>query len=101
MFPSATVTTFYSFLHCLPRAPSVSRDTYFINHNHSYSLQDSAAQKKALFAHIENVKLLVLGMEQRLQTREEKLTKTIEKAEKESQRFEVLRKDVAAVAVDG
>ncbi|KAJ3502770.1 hypothetical protein NMY22_g18475 [Coprinellus aureogranulatus] len=46
--------------------------------------QDSAAQKQALFAHIENVKLLVLGMEQRLQTREDKLTKTIEKAEKET-----------------
>jgi hypothetical protein len=54
-----------------------------------------------LFAHIENVKLLVLGMEQRLQTREGKLTKTIEKAEKESQRFEILRKDVAEIAVDG
>ncbi|TEB32487.1 hypothetical protein FA13DRAFT_1662822 [Coprinellus micaceus] len=61
----------------------------------------AAAQKEALFAHIENVKLLVLGMEQRLQTREGKLTKTIEKAEKESQRFEILRKDVAEIAVDG
>jgi hypothetical protein len=35
--------------------------------------------------------MLILGMEQRLQLREEKLTKTVERAEKEGKRFEELR----------
>ena len=44
-------------------------------------------------AHVEQVRLLVLGMEERLRTREEKLVKTMEKADQESHRFEVLNKD--------
>jgi len=39
-------------------------------------------------AHIEQVRMLILGMEQRLQTREDKLMKTIECAETEGARFE-------------
>jgi hypothetical protein len=42
-------------------------------------------------AHIEQVRMLVLGMEQRLQLREDKLIKTVERAEKEGKRFEELR----------
>ncbi|THH27243.1 hypothetical protein EUX98_g6947 [Antrodiella citrinella] len=45
-------------------------------------------------ARIEQVRLLIMGMEQRLQTREDKLVKGIEKAEAESARFEELRKQV-------
>lgn len=39
-------------------------------------------------AHIEQVRLLILGMEQRLQSREDKLVKTIQRAEAEGARFE-------------
>jgi len=39
-------------------------------------------------AHIEQIRLLILGMEQRLQGREDKLVKTIDKAEAETAKFE-------------
>jgi hypothetical protein len=55
--------------------------------------QSSKASVEAAKAHVEQVRLLVLGMEERLRTREEKLVKTMEKADQESHRFEVLRKD--------
>ena len=55
--------------------------------------QSSKANVEATKAHVEQVRLLVLGMEERLRTREEKLVKTMEKADQESHRFEVLRKD--------
>jgi len=51
-----------------------------------------------MLAHVEQVRLLVLGMEQRLQTREEQLTRTIEKAESESHRFEEARQEIAATS---
>lgn len=51
------------------------------------------ASLEATMSHVEQVRLLVLGMEERLRTREEKLVKTMEKADQESHRFEVLRKD--------
>jgi hypothetical protein len=44
-------------------------------------------------AQVEQVRLLVLGMEERLRVREEKLVKTMEKADQESHKFEVLQKD--------
>lgn len=53
--------------------------------------QDAA---QATLSHIEQVRLLILGMEQRLQVREEKLTKTVEKAEREGERFDDMRKEV-------
>jgi len=56
----------------------------------------SQATIDATMAHIEQVKLLILGMDQRLQSREEKLNKTIEKAETEGMKFEGMRKDVMA-----
>jgi len=56
------------------------------------SISNETAQ--ATLAHIEQVRLLILGMEQRMQAREQKLTKTVQKAEKESGRFEKMRKEV-------
>ncbi|KAH9964104.1 hypothetical protein BC827DRAFT_1154103 [Russula dissimulans] len=47
-------------------------------------------------AQVEQVRLLVLGMEERLRVREAKLVKTMERADQESHRFEVLRKDATA-----
>ena len=43
--------------------------------------------------HVEQVRLLVLGMEERLRVREEKLVKVMEKADQECNRFESLHKD--------
>lgn len=47
-------------------------------------------------AFVEQVRLLVLGMEQRLQSREEKLLKSIEKAEAEGAKFEELKRQAVA-----
>ncbi|KAF6742783.1 hypothetical protein DFP72DRAFT_158782 [Ephemerocybe angulata] len=60
---------------------------------------NAGAKRRALFANIEQMKLLILGMEQRAAAREENLVKTMERAEKEGGRFEALRKDLAEVAV--
>jgi hypothetical protein len=54
----------------------------------------SKASVEETMAQVEQVRLLVLGMEERLRVREEKLVKTMEKADQESHRFEVLRKDL-------
>lgn len=51
-------------------------------------------QQQAMLAHVEQVRMLILGMEQRLQTREEKLVKTVERAESEGRKFEEVRKEV-------
>ncbi|KAF9450005.1 hypothetical protein P691DRAFT_702193 [Macrolepiota fuliginosa MF-IS2] len=59
------------------------------------SSQESVPDRQQTLAHIEQVRLLILGMEQRLQTREDKLIKTIEQAEGESRRFEQLRKEIS------
>ena len=50
----------------------------------------------ATLAHIEQVRLLILGMDQRLEAREKVLGKTVEKAEKEAKRFEDLQKEVSS-----
>jgi len=52
------------------------------------------ANVEETMAQVEQVRLLVLGMEERLRAREEKLVKTMEKADQEGHRFEVLRKDL-------
>lgn len=56
----------------------------------------SRASGDAAIPHVEQVRLLVLGMEERLRVREEKLVKAMEKADQESHRFESLRKDAQA-----
>jgi hypothetical protein len=54
----------------------------------------SVQSREATLAHIESIRLLVLGIEQRLQTREEKLVKTVERAENEGKKFESLRQEL-------
>lgn len=44
--------------------------------------------------HVQQIRMLIMGMEERLTTREEKLQKEIQKAESESQRFEELQHQV-------
>ena len=54
------------------------------------------ASGDAELLHVEQARLLVLGMEERLRAREEKLVKAIEKADQEGHKFESLRKDALA-----
>ncbi|GBE77592.1 hypothetical protein BKA93DRAFT_781660 [Sparassis latifolia] len=54
--------------------------------------QAQASKQEASTTQIEQVRLLILGMEQRLQSREEKLLQTVEHAEAEGSRFEEMRK---------
>jgi hypothetical protein len=51
---------------------------------------------EATKAYVEQVRLLVLGMEQRLQAREAKLMKTVEYAEGESTKYEEAKKQVSS-----
>lgn len=69
-----------------------------ISHPPTFSDANQEDQRQAGLAHIEQVRLLVLGMEQRLQKREEKLSRTVERAEHESRRYEQLSKDVVIEA---
>lgn len=54
----------------------------------------SHATAEATLAQVEQMRLLILGMQQRLQTREETLTKAIERAEGEGMKFEELRRSM-------
>ncbi|KAF9528147.1 hypothetical protein CPB83DRAFT_907075 [Crepidotus variabilis] len=47
-------------------------------------------------AHLEQLRMLILGMEQRLEVREEKLVKVVEKAEAEGKRYEAAAASVGA-----
>jgi len=63
----------------------------------SQNQQQSEQQKKsveAAIAHIEQVKLMILGMDQRLETRETEIAANIKRAQGESSRFEEMRKQV-------
>ncbi|KII93008.1 hypothetical protein PLICRDRAFT_99923 [Plicaturopsis crispa FD-325 SS-3] len=57
----------------------------------------SSGAPEASQVHVEQVRLLILGMEQRLQAREEKLVKSVQRAEAEGARFEEMRKEVVGV----
>ncbi|PPQ89981.1 hypothetical protein CVT25_009620 [Psilocybe cyanescens] len=46
------------------------------------------AQRQAALAQIEQVRMLILGMDQKLDVREDKLTKMLERAEEEGRRYE-------------
>ncbi|OAX37711.1 hypothetical protein K503DRAFT_692885 [Rhizopogon vinicolor AM-OR11-026] len=53
----------------------------------------------ATLTQVEQIRLLILGMEQRLQNREEKLAKTIEHAEAQEIKCDALKKEVMAAKV--
>jgi hypothetical protein len=52
------------------------------------------ATKEAMQGHLEQVRLLIIGMEKRLSVREEALNKAIARAEGEGKRFEDLGQSV-------
>lgn len=61
--------------------------------------QEKDASRAAALAQIEQVRMLILGMDQRLDMREERLSKTLHNAEDESKRFEEAVTAAAAVGV--
>jgi len=63
--------------------------------------QQSEQQKKSVelaIAQIEQVKLMILGMDQRLENREGEIAVNIKRAQTESSRFEDMRKQVLSAA---
>ncbi|KAH6896146.1 hypothetical protein BKA70DRAFT_1318487, partial [Coprinopsis sp. MPI-PUGE-AT-0042] len=56
--------------------------------------QEAEHRDSQRLAHLEQIKMLVLGMDQRLQVREGALAKSLEKAEKETKRLEGLRQEL-------
>ncbi|KAG1763224.1 hypothetical protein EDD22DRAFT_887879 [Suillus occidentalis] len=69
------------------------------NPDPSTSAPVSQAAVEATLTQVEQIRLLVLGMEQRLQNREEKLAKTIEHAEAQEIKCDALKKEVMAAKV--
>ncbi|KAI9066467.1 hypothetical protein FKP32DRAFT_1589534 [Trametes sanguinea] len=61
--------------------------------------QESGASVDSTMAYIEQVRLLIIGMEQRLQSREDKLLKHIERAETEGARFEEVKKQTSVTTL--
>ncbi|KDR86001.1 hypothetical protein GALMADRAFT_85214 [Galerina marginata CBS 339.88] len=57
------------------------------------------AQRQAALAQIEQVRLLILGIDQKLDMREEKLTKMVERAEGEGRRYESKAAEAQAAGV--
>lgn len=66
--------------------------------------QDQAEEQKksveAAIAHIEQVKLMILGMDQRLENREGEIMANIKRAQGESSRFEEMRKQVLSASAN-
>ncbi|EGO05430.1 hypothetical protein SERLA73DRAFT_83108 [Serpula lacrymans var. lacrymans S7.3] len=56
----------------------------------------SQASHESTMAYMDQIRMLILGMEKQIQTREETLTKTIERAEGEKTKYENIRKEVLA-----
>ena len=60
----------------------------------------SQASVEATKAYLEQVRLTILGMEQRMQSREDKLAKHIERAETEGARFEEVRRQALSTSAN-
>lgn len=78
--------------HAYSPSPSPRPDSRVMNQSPDHS----QLQQSLNLAQIEQVRMLILGMEQRLQVREEKLNKTVERAEDEGRRFEALRSEMVS-----
>ncbi|KAI0320050.1 hypothetical protein OF83DRAFT_1106771 [Amylostereum chailletii] len=80
----------------VPRSTTSFFQSPQLNQGNSPSTADAQATAEATMAHVEQVRLLILGMEQRLSAREETLKKTVQRAEVEGGRFEEMRNLVLA-----
>ena len=83
--------------HSYSPSPSPRPDSRVMNQSPDHS----QPQQSLNLAQIEQVRMLILGMEQRLQVREEKLIKTVERAEDEGRRFEALRSEIVGAGETG
>jgi len=74
-------------------SPAATRSAFATSFNasSSSSAPKTTEASQATLAHIEQVRLLILGMEQRLQLREEKLEKTVEAAQAQGARLEEMQ----------
>ncbi|KIK29834.1 hypothetical protein PISMIDRAFT_648032 [Pisolithus microcarpus 441] len=99
-----TLSRFHSVLDITPSTSSSARigmNTY-LHRTQPSSVTESSGQSasptpvsvEATRAQFEQVRLLILGMEQRMQEREEKLNKTIERAEAQEMKCEALQKEI-------
>ena len=81
--------------HTYSPSPSPRPDSRVTNPSPDHS----QPQQSLNLAQIEQVRMLILGMEQRLQVREEKLIKTVGRAEDEGRRFEALRTEIGVPVI--
>ena len=76
-----------------PTAPSHRKQSSISQPSHldEHVLEDREKEeihRQAQIAHLEQLRMLILGMEQRLEVREEKLVKAVEQAKNEGKRYE-------------
>ncbi|KAF8648785.1 hypothetical protein AX16_006167 [Volvariella volvacea WC 439] len=88
----------------LPQSSSDRRQsTSSLSQSQSQAQELALQQHQATVAHLEQVRMLILGMEKRLSTREEQLAKTVERAEGEVKKLDAMHKraesEFAAVGV--
>ncbi|KIY48296.1 hypothetical protein FISHEDRAFT_73859 [Fistulina hepatica ATCC 64428] len=85
--PSNASTTSSSFSAVAPRTASTLRRVVNTQPTSASPVSLSEQDAETTLAHIEQVRMLILGMEKRLQTREEKLVEIIAKAEAASGKY--------------
>lgn len=76
---------------------SVSSPT---NTNAQQQAEEQKKSMEAAIAHVEQVKLMILGMDQRLESREGEIAANIKRAQAESSRFEEMRKQVLSATAN-
>ncbi|KAI8990643.1 hypothetical protein BD414DRAFT_484351 [Trametes punicea] len=89
--PAPAASTFHARASSLI-SPNASNPSPSFGEPSAKASQGEGASMDATMAYIQQVRLLILGMEQRLQSREDKLLKHIERAEAEGARYEEVRK---------
>lgn len=97
--PTPSIRPDASFLSSTPLSSHAPRTQSPSSLRGAEVQQEKEAIRTAAMAQIEQVRMLILGMDQRLDMREERLSKTIHKAEDESKHFEDAVTAAAAVGV--
>ncbi|KAL5494612.1 hypothetical protein ACEPAI_73 [Sanghuangporus weigelae] len=93
---SAAVSFLGSPLVGGPDSPSTPRQNN--SQSNQIATPNNPQTLNAALAHIAQVKTLILGMEERMQARENRLTQEVSRAESETRRFEALRKEVDGIS---
>ncbi|KAL5519599.1 hypothetical protein ACEPAH_1282 [Sanghuangporus vaninii] len=93
---SAAVSFLGSPLAGGPDSPSTPRQNN--SQNNQNGTPNDPQTLNAALAHIAQVRALILGMEERMQARENRLTQEVSRAESETRRFEALKKEVDGIS---